>query len=73
MDMGISGIDGNSTWLNDYPRRENVTVSPSEPITGEEVTITYDASSTVFKGSKDVILHWGYDKWVKLKNFIEIK
>ena len=42
-----------------------VTVSPEVPVSGEEVTITYDASKTVLKGSEDVSLHWGYDKWLK--------
>ena len=47
------------------PPTDVVTVSPEVPVSGEEVTITYDASKTVLEGSKDVSLHWGYDKWLK--------
>ncbi len=43
----------------------SVTVSPEVPVSGEEVTITYDASTTSLAGSGNMLLHWGYDSWLK--------
>lgn len=37
--------------------------SPETPAAGENVTITYDASGTVLKGSAVVNVKWGYDNW----------
>ncbi len=47
---------------------DRATTSPEKPVIGKEVTVQYDATNTTLNGSSNMLLHWGYDGWVKNKD-----
>lgn len=54
----------NSTTPNPTPTpSDRVTWTPTTPVVGSTVTVTYDSSNSVLKGSSSVTAHWGYDSW----------
>ncbi|WP_160678316.1 carbohydrate-binding protein [Clostridium sp. C8-1-8] len=54
----------NSTTPNPTPTpTDRVTWTPTTPVVGSTVTVTYDSSNSVLKGSSSVTAHWGYDSW----------
>ena len=42
---------------------DRVTVSPSPPLAGEAVTISYDPSGGPLSGASQVFLHYGFNDW----------
>jgi alpha-amylase len=54
----------NSTTPNPTPTpTDRVTWTPTTPVVGSTVTVTYDSSNSALKGSSSVTAHWGYDSW----------
>ncbi|WP_456395662.1 carbohydrate-binding protein [Thermococcus sp.] len=55
-----SSIFGN---LLSGPIQGGISTSPERPVSGESVTIYYNATGGPLENSKSVILHWGHDGW----------
>ena len=46
------------------PALQTLTWTPQTPVSGSNVTITYNAANRPLQGSSNVKIHWGYDGWV---------
>ncbi len=50
------------------PIRGKVWVSPSKPISGDAVTIYYNATLSQIEHPSSITLHWGHDGWKNVTN-----
>lgn len=61
----------NGTWDNDNGQNYNITIgavssSPNPPVTGQQVTITYNGNLAT--GATSLTMHWGYNNWNTVTN-----
>ncbi|MFO0857265.1 MAG: carbohydrate-binding protein [Phycisphaerales bacterium] len=54
-------------WVGDggggSPTGPTVSISPTTPIAGQAVTVTYDSAGRPLAGASNVCMHWGVNNW----------
>lgn len=49
-----------------------VTIAPSSPIAGQNVTVTYDTAGRPLAGASNVALYWGMNQWTPVQPSVQM-